>query len=438
MNTVESEQMMIASMIAHGRHPSEFAITETMFASTEPIKAIRLMLEAEGAITGFELKKHKDCGFDPSERWAALVCPSSGIKRIANEWRKTVGASSILRGGLVKIGIEVPDDTIDMSVVQVAVREAVRASAAAEATMTETWDAALTLFEEPSVTPCGIPPIDEELGGLPNNYVLLAATPGAGKTLLGNWAALHYAKAGRPVLFVSLEMSPKDIAHRMIVIMAEITREEQVRMVADTLSVPARERIAENLTKAMRHADGLPIRIVRHPQSFSEIEAIWREMRADTGKNPVLIIDYMQRLAELEGTGGGTDERSRINQLSEQVKQFADIVESSDDPVPTIMLAQELATGDGGAPTILSERKVMGSGKPEQDATLLVFVSRENGAGTGGGDALSLGVKKSRKSGGVGDLNTKINQMLDGLGVSKDPPLQSVAVRQPVWMANAF
>lgn len=62
----------------------------------------------------------------------------------------------------------------------------------------------------------GFENIDEALGGLlPGEVCLLAARTGVGKSVISCYTAIRWAKQGKKVFIVSLEMKPKQLTHRM-------------------------------------------------------------------------------------------------------------------------------------------------------------------------------------------------------------------------------
>ena len=73
--------------------------------------------------------------------------------------------------------------------------------------------------------PCGLPRLDDEflLGGLPRKLVVIAARPKMGKTNLGLQFALTMARAGRPGVIFSMEMTRDEIMERMLASMAKIS-----------------------------------------------------------------------------------------------------------------------------------------------------------------------------------------------------------------------
>lgn len=73
--------------------------------------------------------------------------------------------------------------------------------------------------------PCGLPRLDDDflLGGLPRKLVVIAARPKMGKTNLGLQFALTMAKAGRPGVIFSMEMTRDEIMERMLASTAEIS-----------------------------------------------------------------------------------------------------------------------------------------------------------------------------------------------------------------------
>ncbi|MFB3891138.1 MAG: DnaB-like helicase C-terminal domain-containing protein [Phycisphaerae bacterium] len=161
----------------------------------------------------------------------------------------------------------------------------------------------------------GMAPLDAATGGLrPGNVLVLAANRAQGKSALAGAVALHVAKAGRPALFVSLEMEPSELTTRFLANLADVPH-SVLRGARPTAEQWTRLQVAQG------ELDKLPLRIVAPPSPT--VEAVASEIAVagySMGRPPALVVlDYLQLV---EG-GRSASEYEIVTRASRQIKALA-------------------------------------------------------------------------------------------------------------------
>lgn len=166
---------------------------------------------------------------------------------------------------------------------------------------------ALDDYEEP--TPTGLAGLDRALdGGLRRGVYVLGAISSLGKTTLAVQIADHVAEGGRPVLFVTIEQSAREIVAKSITrtlrrgvsgpdgLMS--TRTLMSRTRRDGLSDDRREALeGAFLSYADRVAPHMRILEGTTQPSVSDVAEAAAAMAEHEGTPPVVFIDYLQLLA---------------------------------------------------------------------------------------------------------------------------------------------
>lgn len=199
-------------------------------------------------------------------------------------------------------------------------------------------------------------------GFQPGDLVVMAGHTGRGKTALALNLAMHAARHGKPVAFVSLEMPESQIHDRMICYSAEIDMYRLRRK--DVTEDGERER-REKIRGALAQVAGLPIRICYAPGiTVKALYSDLRRMQARHGLGMV-VVDYLQ----LMGSNGRSGSRAEeVSGISRGLKRMAGEL-----GVPVIALSQfsRESAKENREPRLDDLRE---SGSIEQDATLVLFV----------------------------------------------------------------
>ncbi len=206
----------------------------------------------------------------------------------------------------------------------------------------------------------GFPSIDDNCGGFfPSEVTILAARPSLGKTAFAMEIALRMVRAGRRVLFVSMEMDQEGLGFRMfsretkIPVRAlqggSLTQQQVIdcRLAGETLSgLEMRSLFATNVT-------------------VSNIAGVCR-MAESRGKIDLVIIDYLGLLKPRRAS----DSYERVTEISRDIKCMALELRK-----PVLLLHQLNRTAEKERPGLSQLRD---SGAIEQDADNIWLLHREN------------------------------------------------------------
>ena len=169
----------------------------------------------------------------------------------------------------------------------------------------------------------GISDLDRILGGglIREGLYILAARPGCGKTTLAAALAERMLERGRRILFISLEMSRKQLMARRGA--ADVGRATAAQILRGELSEEERKAVGESLVKLAKR----PLFFNRRASlNTSEIQFLAKQNRAD-----VVIIDYLGLMKH----DAGKSLYERVTGTSNQLKRMARGLET-----PVLCLAQ--------------------------------------------------------------------------------------------------
>jgi replicative DNA helicase len=237
----------------------------------------------------------------------------------------------------------------------------------------------------------GFATLDDVLGGLePQRLTVLMAEPGAGKTTFSNQLAYTVAASGAPVLFVSFENTPAALTLRHLARLAgkKVTDVERGKTDPAALA-PARRRF-DDAAGTLYYLAGTKTTTVATIRGHVERLRAWHP---DAG-HPLVVIDYLQRLARTGSIGRADDARLRVGSISQEL---TDLARDTGAHVWAISSVNRGAYGkDKAKPTLASAKE---SGDIEFDAdAALTLAKPENGAilPRVGKDEFALAVVKNR------------------------------------------
>ena len=190
--------------------------------------------------------------------------------------------------------------------------------------------------------------------------VVLAARPSVGKSSLARPIALHAAKAGKQVYFVTLEVNPERVPLQMASSMARLGLREANR---------AHKRDQDDLRNALKALHGLGITISKRDRSIARICGRARALKAQ-GKLDLLIVDHGLLLDDV-AKARKDETLVSISQVTKALKSLATELE-----VVCILLWQlnrNSANDDNREPNLADLR---GSGSLEEDADKVLFIHR--------------------------------------------------------------
>lgn len=209
----------------------------------------------------------------------------------------------------------------------------------------------------------GLTDVDIGMQGLKGGeYMVLAARPGMGKTELALKIAKNASDMGVDVHFVTLEMTPPQLAGRIIseitgipggVIRSHKLTSDQIRQISQAIDLlqSAKMTITTQRTPDLLYAYAM-------------------RMNAD-GKLGALIIDYLQLMEDRTSGNKFSNREQEISRISQTAKRI-----SVDFNIPVLGLSQlsrEVEKRAGKKPQLSDLRE---SGALEQDADIVGFLMR--------------------------------------------------------------
>lgn len=210
----------------------------------------------------------------------------------------------------------------------------------------------------------GYPSMDAKTSGFQKaELVILAARPSMGKTALALSIARNVAVSGKPVGFISLEMSANSLAMRLLCAEARVDA-HAVR----TGRLPVDDW--QNLSRGVGRLAKSPLYIDDTP-GLDVLQLRSRGRRLKAEKNiELLVVDYLQLM-----TGPRAENRQQeVSVISRSLKALA---KELDLPVVALsQLSRAVEQRAGSKKPILSDLRE--SGSIEQDADVVMFVHRED------------------------------------------------------------
>lgn len=173
-------------------------------------------------------------------------------------------------------------------------------------------------------------------GGLRSGGLHLVAGPqGVGKTMFCLQLARNIVHAGRSAIYFSFEHNPEDLFERLVAMEAGLLHDvdaashEKIRVVLEDLrsSLSLEERLGdltggvEALQAVREYAPRLNIhRSSGATTDLASIRAAVHAVIEDTGEEPFVVVDYLQKVA---AGGARVNEHDRTTMIAEGLKDFA-------------------------------------------------------------------------------------------------------------------
>ena len=214
-------------------------------------------------------------------------------------------------------------------------------------------------------TPTGYQALDEVTSGLqPDTLVVVGARPSVGKTSFALGMAVHAAaRANRPVLIFSLEMSQIEISQRILCAEARVdaTRVRTGRLV---------DTDWDKISTALGRLATAPIWVDDNPAvTIMEIRGKARRLRSQTGDLGLVIVDYLQLMT---GRHAAENRQVEVSEISRGLKILARELQC---PVVALsQLSRNLEQRQDKRPVLADLRE---SGSIEQDADVVMFLYRD-------------------------------------------------------------
>lgn len=206
----------------------------------------------------------------------------------------------------------------------------------------------------------GLTVLDQQLGGLkPGKVYVVAGRPGMGKSTLGMQFAESAAKAGKRALIISLEMSARELALRMLSGRALLSTQQIADGRRDDLKM---RRLANHAAVAAK----LPLSFA---QGVSQIEEIRRLVRSEHARSPLglVVIDYLQLITTSERRD---NREQQVSHISREIKLMA-----MEFGVPVVSMSQlnRMAEARGDKRPSLADLRESGAIEQDADAVLLLY-----------------------------------------------------------------
>lgn len=189
--------------------------------------------------------------------------------------------------------------------------------------LSDKYEKDLESFQSVSKIKTGLGNLDKTIGGVAPGLYVLGAIPSLGKTTLIHQIADNMAFAGYHVLFFSLEQTPMELVSKSIARESfKLNRESGITAWAlqnDFLNEEKR-LLAGNAFDKYRNAVADRLNIIPgiHSISLDDIITVVENFIAETGKTPVVIIDYLQII----GLEGMNSDKMRIDRITSSLKQL--------------------------------------------------------------------------------------------------------------------
>ena len=206
----------------------------------------------------------------------------------------------------------------------------------------------------------GLYRVDEATGGFHRGeLVILAARPSIGKSAMGVQFGIHSAERNRPAMFVTLEMTGRDIALRQLASRLGLDVRDIRNGLSDTESARA-VAYQESLRDTPFHL------WTSRKATMAKIRAAAKVQKATTGLD-ILIVDYLGLITP--------DDRRK--QRWEQVSESSAALKSlaMELQIPVLVLCQLGREAEKMAPRLDHLRD---SGSIEQDADVVMLLHRES------------------------------------------------------------
>ncbi|MBP3428561.1 MAG: AAA family ATPase [Clostridia bacterium] len=231
--------------------------------------------------------------------------------------------------------------------------------------------------------PLGLPKLDEQFGGglRGGKLVVIGARPAVGKSALLSFCAVNALKAGRRVLYISLEMSEREVIGRMT---AQITGVSTGKIEHRTLSDGDYLCITERVPAIL----GENLRISTVARTPAAIRRLALQMKAAGGLD-LVCVDYLQLLYPDQKTSGRVE---AVGEISRALKLLA--LELGCPVIAAAQVNRASAQGEDRPPHLSELRE---SGSIEQDADVVLMLHSPLKENPNGERFVSLYVAKHRQ-----------------------------------------
>lgn len=377
--TTRNEEGLIASVIVSAKVLDDVSGVVQDRDFIDPIKcrvwrAIQVMRENKIPTDDLAiLSRHLKTTGMPIQEVARLL--SSGVASNAIHYARAVsegGRRRRLAAGLLEALSEIQRDNGNLEAAIATAEETIEAERATEETSAVHISIAgqelvAHLKDKPTETICmsGLWSVDDKIGGfMAGETVVIAARPGIGKTSLAMQIGIHNANKVRNGLFISMEMTRRELVGRVLCGMAEVDS-KRLRTGEITMGEISRIEVAtQKLSSLGCWIWDPPRATMSQILSTAKLALLRHGIRW-------LVVDYIGLIS----TGGRrADRREHIGHCSRSLKELAKELK-----IPVFILAQlnrEAAASEPGLEHLKE------SGDIEQDADVVMFIHKEQNKDT--------------------------------------------------------
>ena len=211
--------------------------------------------------------------------------------------------------------------------------------------------------------PTGLAELDRLTSGWqPGDLNIIAARPSVGKTAIALHLAKAAAKAGKHVVFYSIEMQGERLADRWIVSESGISASEWKNGIVNNQDLQLARQAAGRLSQLTLRVDD------SSRMSMDYIRAGARTLR-NKGLCDIVFIDYLQ-LAEMRSDTPGRNREQEVAQATRKAKLMAKELNC-----PVVLLSQLNRESEGRQykKPALADLRESGSIEPDADIVMLLY-----------------------------------------------------------------
>ena len=216
--------------------------------------------------------------------------------------------------------------------------------------------------------PTGIGRLDGLLGGLQEGLTILGGAPGVGKTTLALQLAGAAAASGSPVIYLSFENSPHNLALKAICARGGVNPLDVQRGSADLAKLREGAKDCEPIAERVALIEGTGALTIPHIRALA-----LRAMNRHKSGQCLIVLDYLQLMAKSSSDlRSMATVRERVETLGAQLRELSARLKS-----PVLALAsQNRAEGDyDGKKGSASLSSLKESGDLEYGADVVLFLT---------------------------------------------------------------
>lgn len=349
------------------RHETVFEAIRELHEQGEPTDAVavarRLMKSGDLGRVGGHPYLHELIHLAPVSgvalKHARVVRACAGLRRLA-----AVGTRLAQMGN---DGATDPDDIPELLLAAVRQLEDELSDADADGTpaVADLLDDVIHGIEHPEQSPVittGLPDLDDLYPGhAPGNLVVIGARPAVGKSVLGLTFARNAANNGVPTLLISLEMSTREVMHRLLAAEAGVPLDHITKGACSDYDW-------DRLAGATARVIDAPLFIDDTPNlGLPQIRHKLATLKRHNGVG-LLVVDYLQLMA----APNAENRQQQVSALSRGLKLMAKEFE-----IPVVALAQLNRDVERRHDKRPQSSDLRESGALENDADSIILMHRE-------------------------------------------------------------